>query len=409
MSRLKIDANGRVQLPVPSLRALGREDLAVVSDSARHLLLGHADEAGELGLAGRLGDIVVADLLSFLNMFRKTGVLQFSLAGGSKTLYLQAGEVVFANSTFAEDELGAVLCEQGRLGRDQLQKVRQVSGNQAALGEQLVKKGTITARDLWLARHQQVEEIIYRLFAVHQGGFAFIARSLEGLPIDSFSLSTQNLIMEGLRRVDERALFLRRIGPLEQRVVPRGLTGSELGEAEARLLALAAEGSLNVAELVRRSGLGEFEGLRLVYQLLQKQVLGLEEAEIPRVGGRLGELVTIFNGALSALYRRILAVHPEFAQEVRLFLRDLPQPFSYVLRDVPLGDDGTCDAGRMVANLAGLDEKDQLRLIADALNELVFMECMAARRELGSEESAELIRRVQVLTGRVKNLLGRME
>jgi hypothetical protein len=84
------------------------------------------------------------------------------------------------------------------------------------------------------------------------------------------------------------------------------------------------------------------------------------------VAGELGEILTIFNGALTVLYRRIVETNPGFPQEIQLFLRDLPQPFSFVFSDVTLQADGALDGGRLLANLAGLEEGDMKRLLADS-------------------------------------------
>jgi hypothetical protein len=87
----------------------------------------------------------------------------------------------------------------------------------------------------------------------------------------------------------------------------------------------------------------------------------------------------------------------------------LPQPFSYVFRQTSLREDGSVDGGRILANLAGLEEGDKLRLLADSLSELIYMECIAARRELGAADSAELIKRVQAVSTRVQALIGRRD
>ncbi|NIQ95601.1 MAG: hypothetical protein GWN87_16415, partial [Desulfuromonadales bacterium] len=79
---------------------------------------------------------------------------------------------------------------------------------------------------------------------------------------------------------------------------------------------------------------------------------------------------------------------------MQIFVRDLPQPYSYVFRDVTVAKDGSVDGGRIMANLDGLEEGDKKRLLADALSEVVYMECIAAKEKLPSEESAELIKRV---------------
>ena len=58
-------------------------------------------------------------------------------------------------------------------------------------------------------------------------------------------------------------------------------------------------------------------------------------------------------------------------------------------------------------NLAGLEEGDKKKLLADALGELVYMESLAVRRELETEQAQSLIARVQEISNRVKALVGR--
>jgi len=135
----------------------------------------------------------------------------------------------------------------------------------------------------------------------------------------------------------------------------------------------------------------------------------MEEAPRVAVEGDLGEVITIFNGVLTAMCRVVSARNPHFRDEVGRFLHDLPQPFSFVFRQASLREDGSVDGGRILANLAGLEEGDKLRLLTEALSELVYMECIAARRELGAADSADLIKRVQEVSQRVQTLIGRRD
>jgi hypothetical protein len=254
-----------------------------------------------------------------------------------------------------------------------------------------------------------VETIVFHLFTFERGGFSFQAKTLEKEDIVRLSMSTQNLIMEGLQRVDEQVLFRRRIPSLDLIAVPVPGREEDWTAAEQRLAPFLLEGRSNVRELLRRSGVGEFEGLRLLHQLIEKGLVNLEEAPEVEVSSEAGEILNIANGALVAIFQRVSAKNSGFSQEVRCFLRDLPQPFSFVLRDVPLREDGALDGVRILTNLVGLGEEDQKKLLADALDELLFMECMAARRDLGQVESAELVRRVQEISRRIKALTGRKE
>lgn len=410
MKKISVDTQGRIgPLPPTALRDLGSQTLAAASHSDRHLLLTAAIPGEEVSMAGVLGDLGVADLLSFFNMFRKTGILRFTLEGGGKDLYFQQGEVVFATSTFVEEDLGEIVYGLGKVDRDALQKARQFVTARKALGKVLVEKGFVSSKDLWQATRSQVETIVYHLFSFHQGGYAFIVRALEDEEIIRLSMSTQNLIMEGLRRVDERALFMRRIGsfdavPVLAKKETEGLTGTQ-----KQLVQLVEARVGDVREVMRRSGVGEFDALRLLYQLVENGIVCIEEAPPVAVDGELGEILSIYNGALTTLYRAVSAKNPDFGQEIRLFLRDLPQPFSYVFRDAPVGEDGSVSGGKILANLAGLEEGDKKKLLADALSELIYMECIFARQELGAAASAELIQRVQKISSRVKDLVGRKE
>ena len=150
--------------------------LELVSFSGGHLLLTLPEEGSAVTLAGRLGEISVADLLSFFNMFRKTGILHFILTGGHKDLYFLQGEIVFAASTFPEEEIGEVLFGLGKVDREALQKARQFATARATVGKVLVEKGVIAAEDLWLGTRSQVETIVFHLFTFERGGFSFRPR-----------------------------------------------------------------------------------------------------------------------------------------------------------------------------------------------------------------------------------------
>ena len=56
------------------------------------------------------------------------------------------------------------------------------------------------------------------------------------------------------------------------------------------------------------------------------------------------------------------------------------------------------DGGRILAQSGRARKRGPEKLLADALSEVVYMECMAARRELGAAESAELVQRVQEIS-----------
>lgn len=405
MGKLKVDATGHLKLPLAIRHQLGNGALAAISHSSGHLLIARSDSENPILFSGSVGEIGVPDLLSFCNMFRKTGILHFELIEGSKSLYFQQGEVVFATSTFASEDIGEILFALGKLERELLQRVRKSVSGKATLGKKLVDQGAVTPKDLWLATRSQAETIVYNLFTAQSGGFYFQTRALDREQMLRLSMNTQSLIMEGLRRLDEKALFMRRIISFDYYAVSTGKFAADLSQEEARLLN-TAQGQLNVHDLFRKAGLREFEGLRTLYGLVEKGVLRMEDSPATEISGELGQVLTIYNSLLKAITARMSIPCPNFTQAVAGYLADLPQPYSFVLRDVELLADGTLDGHRVVANLAGLEEGDRKKLLADSLCELVFMVTMQVRQELEAEQARPLIARVQEITTRVRDLVG---
>jgi len=406
MSDIKIEKGGKLTLPLNVAKVLGDQPLRVSSCSAQHLMLESAANDDNVQLAGLIGNIGIVDLLSFFNMFRKSGLLHFILSGGNKVLYFQNGEIVNATSTFPEEEIGEILYNLGKFDRETLQGARQFANGELPLGKILVDQNVIDGKDLWAATKNQVETIVYNLFAFQEGSFAFVDTELEEEEILSLSMNTQNLIMEGLRRVDERAVYMQKVKSLDAIPVATGNVPNDLDSVSQKMVALIQAGVSDVKELLRRSGSGEFDALRLLSHLVERGVVKMEEAPTVKVEGVLGEVVKIFNGVLVAMHGVVSAKNPQFREEVSCFMRDLPQPFSYVFRQTTLKEDGSVEGGRILANLAGLEEGDKLKLLSESLSELVYMECIAARRELGATDSAALIKRVQEVSQRVQDLIG---
>ena len=406
---MKIDQNGALKVPARIARAFGERPLRVASFSEHHIFLETAGPEPKIQMAGNLGEIAIVDLLSFFNMFRKSGLLYFSLEGGDKGLYFQNGEIVHAVTTFAEEGIGEILYGLGKFDRNVLKTAQHAAAGGMPLGDFLVEQGVVTSQDLWTAARNQVETIVYNIVTFQQGQFLFLAQPVDEERIVRLSMNTQNLIMEGLRRIDEQAVYMQKVRSLDAVPVATGKTPNDLDRTSQKMLSLVQAGVGDVTELLRRSGAGEFDGLRLLSQLVDRGVVAMEEAPTAAVEGDFSEIITIFNGVLVAMYKVVSGKNPMFLQELNRFLLDLPQPFSYVFRQVSLKEDGSVDGGRILMNLAGLEEGDKLRLLTDALSELIYMECIAARRELGAADSSDLIKRVQDVSQRVQALIGRRD
>jgi hypothetical protein len=398
-----------MQLPNHVQSALGNDDLSLVSHSPHHLLLSRSQAHDGVCLVGRLGEVAVADLLSFCNMFRKTGILTFSLPVGEKSLYFQEGEVVFATSSLDGEGLGDVLCQQGKLAQEALRQARKRVGN-AGLGKFLVAQGLVTAKDLYLAARQQVETIVYNLFAETSGSFYFYARKLDEEQIVRLSMSTQNLVMDGLRRLDEQALYLRRIVSLDRllKVTDREVKEDQLGTKERRVLHWLQKKSQSSREVLQQGGWSHYDGLKAIYSLVDAKLVQVaDDVAGPQPSAEVVDLVRIYNGALGVLSRRLMPVYPDFLQELNRYLDQLPAPYNSILGTLRLDSEGKLPVDPLARQVAVAPVDEQQHLLVDAMNELIYTACVVAKRELSDVEGAEVVRRVQEINQRVRELVER--
>lgn len=406
MYQVEVDDSGRVALPQRVVAGLKSRDMVVESWSSTHVILGgRGEDTPTFNIT--LGDIGIPDVLSFFNMFRKTGILHLDLDDGYRRLFFQDGEIIFATSDRLEDDLGEVLCEMGKVERRDLQAVCSELRVGTNLSQMLVKLGLVAARDLWLATRQQVESIVYALFTSKSGSCYFVPNNLEQDNIVRLSMSTQNLIMEGLRRVDEKALYWRRLRSPDAMLSYTGRDPSGLEADEKHMMRHLYTQEQTVRRQMAISDMSEYDALRVLHQLVEKGLLEVSAAQkqVQSLPPELATVWALFNEMLALLYEEISPHCAEMREEVDRFIRELPHPHTYVFRGVRVSAKGTLDMDTLADNLLGLELEEQKRLLVEALTEVVYMECSIARRVLGSDASSDMVRRVQEFTVRARKLL----
>lgn len=406
MYRVEVDDSGRVALPRRVVAGLRDSRLQVKSWSSGHVFLG-VDGPDAPDMTITLGVVAIPDVLSFFNMFRKTGTLFLDLVDGFRRLFFKDGEIIFATSDRPEDDLGEVLCAMGKVERNEIKRVRADIDAEANLSQVLVKRELVAARDLWLATRQQVESIVYAMFSCEEGSCYFVPGDPEKDNIVRLSMSTQNLIMEGLRRVDEKALYWRKLRSMDALLSYSGRAPNGLTPEEKKMMGNLYSGEKAVRTLLAGSDMAEFDTLRLLYQLADKKMLEVNEPEVQvkPLDPELESIFAVFNEMLALLYAEVSPHCTDMLEEVNRYIRELPHPHVYVFRGMRINGNGSLDANTLADNLLGLELEEQKRLLVEALTEVVYMECSLARKELGADGSTELVRRVQEFTQRARKLI----
>src|SRR5687768_18156748 len=100
-------------------------------------------------LEGNLSRFTVPDVLTFLNMGRRAGLLALERTDQETKLFLRDGNVVFATSTRQDFRLGSLLVRMGKISEDALEGL--LSGHRASrnrLGHSLIAQKLLTESEL---------------------------------------------------------------------------------------------------------------------------------------------------------------------------------------------------------------------------------------------------------------------
>ena len=224
------------------------------------------------------GSLAEHDFPSLVRDFheqRRTGVLTLTHAGVGRSVAIQEGRLVFASSSSPDDRMGPLLLRGGRITLRQLTDAAGVVAPGKRLGAVLVDQGVLTPKDLIAAVIEHTQEIIYGAFAWTEGQYRF----QEGVPSSepiTLKISTPDIIMEGIRRIDSWSRIDLAVGGLDARYerAPGYAESIRRMRAAPEKVALlrALDQPARVEELCGAAGLPDFEVCRALWAF---RVIGL--------------------------------------------------------------------------------------------------------------------------------------
>ncbi len=228
-------------------------------------------------IEGPLQDIGIHDVFQLLDLARKSGCLRVHSAARASEghVYFQSGAVVHATMRDNPHSLGVLLLKAGKLSESQLREAASAQrlGDKRKLGEILVAQGTVTRRDVERSMRLQIENVVFELFSWTEGTFSFTDADASDVDADAaIRVSTESLLMEGARRIDEwsrmadrlpDALVVPRLAALEDGPEP----AIDLRPREWEVLTMI-DGERSVREIASSLGVSEFDVARTIYGMV---------------------------------------------------------------------------------------------------------------------------------------------
>lgn len=425
--RIVIEAGGTLTLPPRILRELrapvGTEFSARTAGTHLLLLFREHESVPEMAqwvpkcsLVGSISTFSIADLFSTLNMGQKTGVILFESAGHAKRVYFERGEIVFAESTQPEHRLGTILVQRGLLSQAQLDAVLKQRSDGVRLGARLIQRGLIKPKDLYEAVRYQVEEIIYSIFPASDGIFYFFEGDFLDEDLSQFTLNTQNILMEGYRRLDEWGVVREKIPHEGVVILPvEGAAPAKYDSPAMEQVYALIDGKRTVKQLMQASKLGEFDLYRALYDLLKRGAIETVDPKQASVGRSktldsvvesYNRLFMVIGQALEKSGRAELLTGEAFAEFVSGMDERSRKLLERVRFDTKLGIanslgvlleslDKAWTKGKGMTKIAGLDDLFKRQQLQAVLDELLNYLLFTVKNALPPEQADQFITKVR--------------
>jgi hypothetical protein len=161
----------------------------------------------DLDLQGKIERFTLPEIFQLISTGRKTGTLGIQRGDDIVMVYFKDGSVIYGYGPRKTYHVGRMLVEKKRITPEQLDEAIAEQSNQISsgkrLGQILIEKGYIDRADIAEVVREQVEELIYSLMSWDNGSFKFYENQYPTEEEITVNLSTENVVLEGLRRLDE--------------------------------------------------------------------------------------------------------------------------------------------------------------------------------------------------------------
>jgi len=351
---------------------------------------------------GELSALSLPDILEFLRVSRKTGVLSFKKDRIKKSLYVKDGNVIFATSSVSEERLGDMLFAKGKITKPQYDESVRMLGPGRRQGKILVEIGAITPKQLWESVQEQIRTIVYSLFNWDDGIFFFSAGELPSVEHITADVGISDLIVEGIRRIhDSRALTER--FPAREVVLSRidyGIKERVKLEPFERHVLELVDGKRSADEICRESEIGDSETIKVLYMLISIGYIKVKGKKAETATGtkqtisdtEASEIIARYNKMVSYLYRYMMREVGPIAEHVlNKYLMEIRENNTSVLKNVVMRKDGTLDEATIEGNLNWLRVDSKKDALISSLNEFLYSAILAVKRTLGPEHESQVI------------------
>ncbi|MBU1672496.1 MAG: DUF4388 domain-containing protein [Actinobacteria bacterium] len=248
-------------------------------------------------LKGSLRDFSLPDLFQLIHFGKKNGTLNITNGDVKGYVCFRNGNVFFATHNWKRPPLGQRLVEAGMVTSDQIEEaldLQKGSSKGQRLGNILVELGYLSRESLEVFVEEQIRDAVFHLLRWTEGDFDFDPNQIFPEEDIGLSMSTEDLIMEGSRRLDEWFQIEKKVPSLDSVFRMTKMPGKEASDinltSEEWLVLYHVDGESTVRDIIEKSGQSALVTCKALYGLVTAGLVELvtgEGAAAPAASGAL--------------------------------------------------------------------------------------------------------------------------
>jgi tetratricopeptide (TPR) repeat protein len=243
-----------------------------------------------MAIEGPLRELGIHDVFQLLDLSRKTGALRVTsdLRDDEGVVLFDGGRVIHASVRSHPTSIERILRHAGKVSDADLAMAAALEPLPGeGLGDRLVRAGVVTQRELERQLRLAIESVVFELLSWQEGFFSFEERAVGEVPLDArIRISTESLLMEGARRIDEWSRIADKVPhlgvvPMLAPVEDDRASVLDLLPHEWEVL-MMIDASRDLRAIAAALGRSEFEVAKIAYGLVSTGVVELVHGQPAR-------------------------------------------------------------------------------------------------------------------------------
>ncbi|MCD6163354.1 MAG: DUF4388 domain-containing protein [candidate division Zixibacteria bacterium] len=235
-----------------------------------------------MDMQGKIEEFNIPDVFKTIASDQRGGTLGIIRGGKSALLYFDNGQLTYAFSPNNNNRLGERLIAKNIIDKNALEKsiiTQKNQDSQNRIGKILIENKHIDEKQLKDSLIEQVADIAFQVMTWHSGVYKFYDGKFPTEEDMVFSLPTENIISEGIKRTDELRQLSEKLPDfsafLKLKTIPRESEVELKLTAEQWNILACCDGRHNIHKMLNESDVDPITILRTLIKFIDDDLIAI--------------------------------------------------------------------------------------------------------------------------------------